>query len=87
MTEETYPCPRCQAGILHLRYVTYYTRLDDELLVVPNFPAWQCDVCGYLEYDAAALNHLHVLLSAPLQHEHRAARKGKSKSPRAKPPS
>ncbi len=77
-TETTFPCPRCQAGVLHLRYVTYYTRLGHDLLVVPNFPAWQCDVCGYLEYDPKALNYLHVLLSAPLQHEHRS---------RPKPPS
>ncbi len=79
--EPTYPCPNCQAGVLHLRYVTYYTRLGDDLLVVPNFPAWQCDVCGYLEYDPKALNYLHVLLSAPLQHEPTPRRGKASRSP------
>lgn len=80
--EPTYPCPRCQAGVLHLRYVTYYTHLGDDLLTVPNFPAWQCDVCGYLEYDPKALNFLHVLLSAPLQHEPVQRRGEASRSPR-----
>lgn len=80
--EPTFSCPRCQAGVLHLRYVTYYTHLGRDLLTVPNFPAWQCDVCGYLEYDPKALNYLRVLLSAPLQHEpvHRRSKSSSSSS-------
>lgn len=44
------------------RFVTYYTWLDDELITVPDFPAWVCDVCGRCEYDGMALNQLNLLL-------------------------
>jgi YgiT-type zinc finger domain-containing protein len=66
MAEEnqpSYPCNECQAGILHIQYITYYTWLDDELVSVPNFPAWVCDVCGRREYDQRAIAWLTALLS------------------------
>lgn len=44
-------------------YVTYLTWLGDELVTVPDFPAWVCDVCHRREYDLAALNQLSLLLS------------------------
>lgn len=69
MSGETYPCPQCQAGLLHLRYLTYFTRLGQAMLTVPNFPAWLCDVCGYLEYDQQALRYLNTMLSPWLQEE------------------
>jgi YgiT-type zinc finger domain-containing protein len=66
MTEETssfYPCKECQAGVLHVRYLTYFTWLDDELVSVPNFPAWVCDVCGRREYDQRAIAWLTIMLN------------------------
>jgi YgiT-type zinc finger domain-containing protein len=57
------PCNGCQAGQMHLQYITYFTWLADELITVPNFPAWICDVCGKREYDPRALNQLSLLLS------------------------
>jgi YgiT-type zinc finger domain-containing protein len=56
------PCSECQAGILHLQYITYFTWLNQELITVPNFPAWVCDVCGRREYDPRAINWLNTLL-------------------------
>lgn len=44
------------------KFVTYYTWLDDELITVPDFPAWVCDVCGRREYDGMAMNQLNLLL-------------------------
>lgn len=55
-------CPECQAGILHIRYITYFTWLNDELITVPNFPALICDVCGKREYDPRAIKWLNMLL-------------------------
>jgi len=55
-------CPECHAGILHLRYLTYFTWLDQELITVPNFPSWVCDVCGRREYDGRAISWLNTLL-------------------------
>jgi YgiT-type zinc finger domain-containing protein len=56
-------CPECHTGLYHLQYLTYFTWLDDELVTVPNFPAWVCDVCGRREYDPRAINWLNTLLS------------------------
>ena len=59
----SFPCNECQAGVLQLRYITYFTWLGDELITVPNFPAWICDVCGRREYDERAISWLSTLLS------------------------
>jgi YgiT-type zinc finger domain-containing protein len=57
------PCSECQAGQMHRRFLTYFTWLDDELITVPDFPAWVCDVCGRREYDMHALTQLNLLLN------------------------
>src|SRR4030042_3745561 len=56
-------CPECHTGVFHLEYLTYFTWLNDELITVPNFPSWVCDVCGKREYDPHAVNWLNMLLS------------------------
>jgi YgiT-type zinc finger domain-containing protein len=58
-----FPCNECQAGMMRLNYITYFTWLDEELITVPGFPAWICDVCGKREYDDHAVNWLTTLLS------------------------
>jgi YgiT-type zinc finger domain-containing protein len=57
------PCPECHAGVYHLEYLTYFTWLNEELVTVPNFPSWVCDVCGRREYDSRAISWLNTLLS------------------------
>jgi YgiT-type zinc finger domain-containing protein len=57
------PCTECQAGMMQVRYITYFTWLGDELISVPNFPAWICDFCGRREYDERAISWLSMLLS------------------------
>jgi YgiT-type zinc finger domain-containing protein len=61
--DSSFPCTECQAGQLRRRYVTYFTWLADELITVPDFPSWVCDVCGRREYDIHALNQLSLLLN------------------------
>ena len=56
------PCPECQTGMLHLQHLTYFTWLSDELISVPNFPAWVCDLCGRREYDPRAIKWLNTIL-------------------------
>ena len=56
-------CTECQAGKLRLEHLTYFTWLNDELITVPNFPAWVCDVCGRREYDERAVTWLNTLLN------------------------
>jgi YgiT-type zinc finger domain-containing protein len=59
----TIPCSECQAGQMNREYVTYFTWLGDDLITVPDFPSWVCDLCGRREYDPTALNQLSLLLS------------------------
>jgi len=56
-------CTECQTGVLRLQYMTYFTWLHEELITVPNFPAWVCDVCGRREYDGKAVLRLNTLLN------------------------
>ncbi len=58
----SYPCRYCGAGLMQLRLITYFTWLGDELVMVPNFPAWICDMCGKREYDERAISWLTMLL-------------------------
>ena len=60
---ELLPCNECQAGVMRLQYITYFTWLGDELITVPNFPAWVCDVCGRRDYDEKSISWLTMLLS------------------------
>jgi len=60
---EVYPCNECPAGVMHLHHITYFTWLGEELVTVPNFPAWVCDMCGKREYDEQAISWLTMLLS------------------------
>lgn len=63
LAASSYACPECQAGVMHMSYLTYFTWLSEELITVPNFPAWVCDLCGRREYDPRALTWLNTLLS------------------------
>ncbi|NJC97087.1 MAG: hypothetical protein C3F07_17095 [Anaerolineales bacterium] len=56
-------CNECPAGVMHIRLITYFTWLGEELITVPNFPAWVCDLCGKREYDERAISWLTMLLS------------------------
>ena len=56
-------CTVCQAGHMKPARITYFTWLVDELITVPNFPAWVCDVCGRREYDQHAINEISLLLA------------------------
>jgi len=56
-------CSECHAGVLRLQYLTYFTWLNQELITVPNFPSWVCDVCGRREYDPRAISWLNTLLN------------------------
>ncbi len=56
-------CPECFAGKMHMEAVTYFTWLDKELITVPNFPAWVCDMCGRREFDPRAITWLNTLLN------------------------
>ncbi len=49
--------------MMNLQYLTFFTWLGPELVTVPGFPAWVCDVCGKREYDEKTVQWLATLLS------------------------
>lgn len=55
-------CPNCHTGTLHQRSVNYGNWHAGQYVVVPNLPAWSCDVCALCQIDAAALQRLLPLL-------------------------
>ena len=57
------PCPNCQGGQQHLKSATLMTWLGNDLITVPDFPSWICDMCGFRTYDSHALAQLSLLLS------------------------
>ena len=61
---ENSTCPECQAGIMSVEHITYFTWLSGELITVPDFPAWVCDMCGRREYDSQAVSWLNILLNS-----------------------
>jgi YgiT-type zinc finger domain-containing protein len=61
--EKQYSCPSCHGGHVALQRVAYLTWINGELITVPDFPAWICDLCGEREYDQRALTWLNIILS------------------------
>jgi YgiT-type zinc finger domain-containing protein len=59
-----YSCPNCQVGILKPRLVIYFSVQKGQVINVPGFPAWVCDICKYREYDPNALAELQTILES-----------------------
>ena len=63
INENSISCRECQAGFFRQKFVTYLTWMSGELITVPDFPAWVCDVCGRREYDYGAISRLSLILN------------------------
>lgn len=48
---------------MHRESTTLLTWLGNELITVPDFPSWVCDICGRREYDQRGLSQLSLILS------------------------
>ncbi len=68
--EPRYACPECHGGNVSIQHVVYYTWVSGELITVPDFPAWICDMCGMREYDRRALSWLNIILSPNTGRKH-----------------
>jgi YgiT-type zinc finger domain-containing protein len=56
------PCELCRIGLSQPTTATYIYWVNKQVLVLPNAPAYLCDICGQLRYDTYFLNTLDVLL-------------------------
>ena len=63
LNEDRKYCPECQVGVIRRKGSTYYTWIENELVIVPDFPCWVCDVCGHRDWDQSAVLQLGMLLS------------------------
>jgi YgiT-type zinc finger domain-containing protein len=63
LLKQNFPCNECHTGVMLPRRITYFTWLGGELITVPHFPAWICDVCGRREYDERAIQWLNMILN------------------------
>ncbi|HUF37701.1 MAG TPA: YgiT-type zinc finger protein [Anaerolineales bacterium] len=60
----SYNCQTCAGGRRSLRHITYLTWFRDQMITVPNFPAWVCDLCGGRDFDSRAISWLNTLLNS-----------------------
>jgi YgiT-type zinc finger domain-containing protein len=81
-SHKSIPCNECPAGNMHIRHITYFTWLGEELVTVPNFPAWVCDMCGKREYDQSAISWLSMLLNPEAGHPTRRVKRTRQPDPR-----
>ncbi len=63
ISDKIIPCFECSAGKMKKKLVTYMTMMGEELISVPDFPAWVCDMCGSQSYDTTAMRQLMFLLN------------------------
>lgn len=56
-------CPRCYFGRIQPGKRSFAARTAGKPLIVPDFPAWICDVCGFTIYDPASLMNLQRILT------------------------
>ena len=71
---QTIPCSGCRIGQMRPVTVTYFTFARGRMITLPDFPAWECDICKKCEYDVDALEKLALLLHPPVQYQRPAQR-------------
>ncbi|MDQ7026159.1 MAG: hypothetical protein Q9P01_20400 [Anaerolineae bacterium] len=55
-------CPRCQIGRIHLRFRPYLELHQGHLFTIPDAICYECDVCGYVEFDEAILEVIEAIV-------------------------
>jgi hypothetical protein len=55
-------CEKCHIG--HYRQISapYLRWLDGQIMIIPDSPAYACDMCDDMVYDISFLNKLETLL-------------------------
>jgi YgiT-type zinc finger domain-containing protein len=76
-------CKRCSTGVMQLSYITHFIWLNEELITVPNFPAWVCDICGRRRFDPRAIAWLNLLLNPASKREPRSRTRFVDEAPRS----
>lgn len=56
-------CEYCRIGHYEDIVTPYIQWLDGHIMVIPNAPAYSCDICGHMEYDPYFMQRLDQLLT------------------------
>lgn len=56
-------CEYCHIGHYELTFSSYIHWYKGKIMVIPNAPAYSCDICGHMEYDENFLQKLNHLLN------------------------
>jgi YgiT-type zinc finger domain-containing protein len=56
-------CEFCRIGHYEDVVVPYIQWVNGQIMVIPNAPAYSCDICGYMEYDVHFMQKLNQLLA------------------------
>jgi len=57
LKEKSY-CQQCGMGVLHVEIKTLFRIINNDVIFIPDFPLWKCDVCKWVEYDDESLEQL-----------------------------
>ncbi len=68
-------CETCGIGHYRQMRVPYILPLGGRMLVMPNAPAYQCDVCSFRTFDHHFLSAVHRLLEQVTEDPQRHARR------------
>jgi hypothetical protein len=57
-----YQCNHCRIGRLHAIKTPYLSEVHGHIMVVPDSPAFHCDMCSQITYDEAFLKSIQDLI-------------------------
>lgn len=55
-------CDICRFGQLQPHRSSFVGDIAGQIMVIPNAPAYKCDMCGHVEYDGAFLGQLQYVM-------------------------
>lgn len=68
-------CDECYIGRCKPVSLTYMRKVGRHIVMLPDAPAYRCDMCGNIEFDAGFLLTMQVLLEKMTSNTTRGGRK------------
>lgn len=75
MTNHTHTCENCGIGHYRAIRVPYLMPLGKRMMVMPDAPAYRCDVCSFRTFDSHFLASVHLLMKQVTEDPQRNARR------------
>ncbi|MEZ4518180.1 MAG: hypothetical protein R3C44_15620 [Chloroflexota bacterium] len=81
----TIRCEDCGVGYYQPQSAPYLLPLGNRMMVIPDAPAYSCDVCGYRTFDEEFLNAIHNLLAQAAANPAKSKRRAQRPQPELPP--